>query len=109
MVVRGDGHAIRDYLYINDLVALCLRILAADVHPRCRTFNASTSVGVSLNDLLGIVQEATGRRVPHRTEPAMRFDVRRIVPDNQAAMDAFDWAPSTALLQGIREAWNAFH
>jgi UDP-glucose 4-epimerase len=108
MVIRGDGEAIRDYLYIDDLVALCLRILSTDVRTQCRTFNASTSVGVSLNGLLGIVQEATGQPVPHRMEPATLFDVKRIVPDNRAATEAFGWLPATPLHDGIRNAWDAF-
>ncbi|UPG91439.1 NAD-dependent epimerase/dehydratase family protein [Luteibacter aegosomaticola] len=106
--VRGDGEAVRDYLYIDDLADLCLRVLAKPAQPGCRTFNASSAVGTSLNSLLSIITETTGSIVPRTWQPATPFDVRRIVPDNAAARAAFGWQPRIHLHEGILRAWREF-
>ncbi|QWT18405.1 NAD-dependent epimerase/dehydratase family protein [Bacillus sp. NP157] len=108
VVVRGDGEAVRDYLYIDDLANLCERILARPRTPGCHTFNASSAQGTSLNELLSVVEEVTGHEVARRAEPATAFDVKRIVPDNHAATRAFGWHVATPLHEGVRRAWEAF-
>jgi UDP-glucose 4-epimerase len=108
LAIWGDGSAVRDYLYVDDLVTLCRRALAGRSHPGLRTFNASTGYGVSLEALLDCVDAVTGRPLVREYRASRRVDVHGIVPDNTAAVETFDWHPSRDLEPGLRHTWHWF-
>jgi UDP-glucose 4-epimerase len=108
LTVWGDGSAIRDYLYIDDLTALCMSILAADMPLGSRIFNAASGIGVSLNDLLDTMETVAGKML-HRTYDASRtVDATRVVMDARLAEQHYGWTPQTRLHEGLRQTWDWF-
>ncbi|APG04722.1 hypothetical protein BJI69_12995 [Luteibacter rhizovicinus DSM 16549] len=105
--VRGDGTAVRDYLFVDDLVSLVIKALSKSISPGFRTINASSHVPVSLNTLLDLIGDILGKAVPREYHDARAFDVHRIVLDNALARDAFDWVPRTDLRDGLERTWRA--
>ncbi len=108
LTIWGDGSTLRDYLYVDDLVALCYRALCSDLSPGTHVFNAARGEGVSLNTLLDAIDAVTAHTLKREYQAARRVDVRRIVPDNAAARSAFDWQPEIPLEQGLRQTWQWF-
>ena len=108
LTIWGDGSTLRDYLYVDDLVALCDRTLSHDLPPGTHVFNAAHGDGVSLNALLDTVDAVTGRTLTRDYQAPRRVDVHRIVPDNAAARAVLDWHPDTPLQQGLRQTWQWF-
>lgn len=102
--IWGDGGTIRDYLYIDDLVALIVRAAESGV---CGTFNAGSGEGASLNDVRRAVERAAGRPLRVEHLPARGFDVRRIELDIAAARERFGWRPAVSLEDGIARTWSA--
>ena len=106
LTVWGDGEAVRDYLYIDDFIALCLQTLARPMPAGLRRFNASSGEGVSLNRLLESIEHVTAARLTRRPIAGRAGDVARVVLDNTGARAAFDWRPVTPLDDGLARTWT---
>jgi UDP-glucose 4-epimerase len=99
-VVFGDGEQTRDFTFVADAVAA--NLLAADA-PRAagEVVNVAGGRRVSLNALLGELQELTGARIPARHEPARRGDVRDSLADLGRARELLGYAPRVDLRTGL--------
>jgi UDP-glucose 4-epimerase len=102
--IWGDGEVVRDYLYIEDLVDAICR--AAFVSSPERIFNVGSGEGVSLNRLVSIIREVTGKEVQVNYTPARSFDVPAIFLDISRAHSLLRWQPVTMLEDGIRHTWE---
>jgi UDP-glucose 4-epimerase len=106
--VWGDGSAVRDYLYIDDFIALCLAAVDAPMSEGVRTFNASSGVGVSLNELFVAMEAASGKPLHRSYDVGRAVDASRIVMDSGYALRVYDWSASTSLQEGLRRTWQWF-
>lgn len=106
--VWGDGSAVRDYLYIDDLVDLVDRVVAAPPFGEVEVFNVSRETGVSVDALLDAVDRTTGRPLVRNYQPGRRVDVHRIVPSGEKARRILEWSPRVALDEGLRRTWQWF-
>lgn len=107
--VWGDGSIVRDYLYIDDFVDLCLAILSSPMLAGARTLNASSGTGVSLNELFRAIERVTGKPLPRSYELDRPVDARQIVMDSAMARDRYGWVPATPLEEGLRKTWDWFN
>lgn len=109
LTVWGDGSAVRDYLYIDDFVALCAATLAAPMPTHARVINAASGIGVSLNELI-IAMETVADQPLHRSyETSRAIDATHIVMDAHAALKYYGWTPTTTLIEGLRQTWDWFN
>jgi UDP-glucose 4-epimerase len=99
----GSGEQLRDYLYIDDLVDACLRLV--DAPEVVGTFNAGSGTGVSLLELVGIVRKVTGRQIEASLRPERRVDVEAIYLECRKLSAAVGWAPQVPLEEGVGRAW----
>jgi UDP-glucose 4-epimerase len=104
MTIWGDGTAVRDFVYIDDMVTAIEHVLDDDT--AAGTFNVGAGVGHSLNDLICIVEEVCSERLSIRYEPSRTIDVQRIVLDTSAMKERFGWVPSTSLRAGVTKTWE---
>jgi len=104
--IWGDGWSVRDYLYIDDLLALCATALDADQAPGTHVYNAASGEAVGLDALLDHIEVVTGKPILRIHEPARRVDVRSIIADSGAAQRAFGWTPHTSLDEGLQRTWQ---
>ena len=52
--IWGDGSIVRDYIYVGDLVQLCIKSGLSNING---IFNAGSGYGVSINELISIIQK----------------------------------------------------
>jgi UDP-glucose 4-epimerase len=109
LTIWGDGSTVRDYLYIDDLMALCDKTLTHELPPGMHTFNASSGEGIALRHLLDAIDATTHHPLQRDYQPARRVDVHKVVPDASTARVAFGWEPQIALEQGLRRTWQWFN
>ena len=97
--VWGDGGVIRDYLYVSDVAdAFALALPYDGPHS---VFNISSGAGTSLNELIGLLEQALGRAVPRTYLAGRGFDVPASVLCNDLARRELGWVPRVGLLEGI--------
>lgn len=108
VVIWGDGKAIRDYLYIDDFSSLCIKAFENETFTGTHILNAASGQGTTLNQLLGIIQEVTGKAFKRIYDRGRTVDVRQIVLDNSSAIKSCDWLPKNALPDGLHQTWSWF-
>ena len=79
MVVYGDGSVVRDYIYIDDLTNCVCELLNRNVENRI--FNLGSGCGYSINDVLSVMEEVTGKKLQIRNYPERLVDVHSLVLD----------------------------
>jgi UDP-glucose 4-epimerase len=99
VTVWGDGSAVRDYVYVADVVRALS--LAATYPSPTGVFNIGSGQGHSVNELLTAIEELIERRVARRYLPARRFDVPANVLDTTLAARALGWQPSVSFRNGL--------
>jgi UDP-glucose 4-epimerase len=55
--IRADGSVVRDYLHVADLPELCALAIGSD---KVGPYNAGSGVGMSLKDIIEILEAVTG-------------------------------------------------
>ena len=98
--VWGDGIAVRDYIYIDDLVQATLSLLGKEA-AFDKTFNVGSGVGYSVNDILRILKEVSGLKVPVNYLPARQEDVSHVVLAIDRIREMIDFQP-IGIQEGIR-------
>lgn len=106
LTVWGDGRTVRDYLYIDDFVALCLAVLTRPMPAGTQVLNAASGHGLSLNDLFAHIEAVAGRPLLRHYEPGRAVDVSRIVLDPTRAQRHYGWHATTPIDQGLAQAWH---
>jgi UDP-glucuronate 4-epimerase len=105
--IFGDGNAGRDYTYVGDIVAGILAALQYEVPrlngARFEAFNLGNSYPVTLNCLVDMLEQATGKPVIRQPMPPQPGDVPITWADISKASRLLGYAPRTTLEQGLRE------
>ncbi|MBS1715991.1 MAG: UDP-glucose 4-epimerase GalE [Armatimonadetes bacterium] len=105
-----DGTCVRDYVHVCDLCAAhlgALRYLGAG--GTTAAFNLGNGVGFSVQEVVDVVAEVTGRRLEPEVAPRRSGDPARLVASSGAARTALGWAPEHGRLDEIvGTAWGWF-
>ncbi|MBU5613388.1 NAD-dependent epimerase/dehydratase family protein [Geomonas azotofigens] len=100
--IWGDGSVVRDFLYVGDLVQAVLAALRSKESVN-QILNIGSGCGVSIRELLSVIEEVTGRRADVRFQPARNFDVPVNILSIKKARAKLGWQPETRLLEGVRD------
>lgn len=102
-----DGTCIRDYIHVTDLADAHVRALR---HTECNqgfsAFNLGTGTGISINELIAVAQEVTGRTVPFSYGSRREGDPPALVADPMLACGTLGWRARHSDLHNILStAW----
>ncbi len=105
--LRGDGHQVREFTYVDDAVAATMAALGADV-PAGWVGNVGGGEPASLREAIGLVEELTGRAVPIERASTAPGDPHRTAADLSRTGAALGWRPTTDLRTGLERqvAWQ---
>ena len=106
LTIWGDDTTVRDYVYIDEFIALCDAALARPLDGGARVFNAASGEPGGLDALIDRIDAVTGRPLQRLYHPADRVDIRSITADTTAARATFDWYPATTLEEGLHRTWQ---
>ena len=104
--IWGDGGVVRDYIFIEDLLALFLRCIDTPAGDETPVFNAGSGEGHSLREIIDRIRSVTGTDPPVEWTPGRKVDVPANVLDIRKARERFGWVPAVPLDDGIRKTWN---
>ena len=109
-VVFGDGEQTRDFTYVDNAVQA--NILACEAPSASgRTFNVGTGSAVSLNQILQMLQKASGKALETKYEPAREGDIRDSLADIRLAKEFLGYEPTILFEEGLERtyAWYQAH
>ena len=106
--VWGDGAAVRDYCYINDLTAALVLVITRPSAEKFGIYNVASGCLASILDLIKQCQNITGRRIQVEFKPPRGVDVGCVSPRSDKIAEAYGWRPLTNLEDGLRMTWDWF-
>src|SRR5262245_29887818 len=97
--IFGTGEQVRDYLYVDDVVAA--NVLALD-RGSGEMVNLGTGVGTSVNDIFRELKSILGFAGEPIYEPPRPGEVQRIYLDASRARERLGWTPKVTFAEGLR-------
>jgi dTDP-glucose 4,6-dehydratase len=109
LTIHGDGHASRDWLYVDDDAEAIESIIAAPLENVAgEVLNVATGVDISVNDIADAVLDALGKPRDLRTNVAERLgQVDRHIGSTDKIERLTGWTAATSFEQGLERtiAW----
>ncbi|MDT7924262.1 MAG: NAD-dependent epimerase/dehydratase family protein [Chlorobiota bacterium] len=97
-LIYGDGEQTRDYIYVEDVA----RANLAALEPAASgVYNCSTGVETSVNALLHMLQQLTGRWIAPQYCAARPGELRRSVCSPERLRRELGWCPQVPLPEGL--------
>lgn len=103
-IIYGDGCAIRDYIYIKDAIDATLILFNRNCDDKI--FNIGSGKGKSVNELIAIMAEVTGREITPQYYDDAGVYIQKIVLDITKVKTLTGWSPQTDIVDGIRHTWD---
>ena len=104
VTIFGDGTQTRDFTFIDDIVEANVRALEAPADERI--FNVCGGSRISVNYLIELVGEATGKPLAVQYEPAAKGDALHTLGDNSLAQQHLGFSPKTSVADGVAAQWR---
>jgi UDP-glucose 4-epimerase len=102
-----DGTCVRDYIHVNDLASAHLKALDHLAAGNASfAVNVGTGQGASVQEVISSVEEATGKRVPHKKVPRRPGDPPILVANPAKAQALLQWKATRGLRDVVTTAWN---
>ena len=100
--IWGDGEQSRDFTYVEDVAALCLKAANAP-GVAGKMFNAGNGDRFTLNELWSMLQKMEAVEIPLKYGPPRAGDVRHSLADTTAAIAELGHAPQFTIEAGLRK------
>jgi UDP-glucose 4-epimerase len=101
--IFGDGNSVRDYIYVKDAIDATLAVVKKV--PKSSIFNIGNGKGTTLNELIQIMSEVSGKEVIPVYMPDSRNYVSKIVLDIHKIKKDTGWQPKVELKKGVEKTW----
>jgi UDP-glucose 4-epimerase len=104
-----DGTCIRDYIHVEDLATAHLLALDAAEPGRHDIYNLGNGTGYSNKQVIEVVREVTGAKLPVTLAPRREGDAVYVVASSALAWQDLLWEPAKADLHDIvADAWRFY-
>lgn len=105
LVVFGNGEQTRDYIYVEDVAKANLAALSKGSR---EIINIGTGVATSLNELIEMFEEITGKELEVKHAPERQGDIKHSLFDIEKAIRLLDWQPKTSIREGLRKTYEYY-
>ena len=99
--IFGDGEQSRDFTYVEDVAALCIKAAAAPGSVAGKMFNAGNGGRYTLNQVWSLLQKIDGVEIAPVFGPPREGDVLHSMADTRAATSELGHAPRFTMEQGL--------
>jgi nucleoside-diphosphate-sugar epimerase len=105
ITIFGDGEQTRDFIFVEDVVTA--NILAATQPAAAgEIFNIATGQATSLNQIVALIKQISGREIPVTYADPRVGEVRDSRADIKKARSILGYSPQTDLKEGLLLTWN---
>lgn len=105
ITVYGSGEQVRDFTYVDDVVAANLLAATGDLKPGT-VLNVAGGTNVSVNEVLEEIGGLAGRSVDVRHLARPDGDVARTGGDASRAQELLGWEPRIGIVEGLARQWE---
>jgi len=105
--IWGDGTTVRDFLDVADVVAAFLAV--ARYKGAESLFNIGSGQGLSLNQLIALLEQQLNRSLDVQYLPSRGCDVPTNVLCIDRAKEALNWAPKIPVADGLRRLCDSLN
>ena len=108
ITIYGDGKQVRDVLHAEDLVRLFHAAYENIDKVKGRVFNAGGGAGnqLSLLELIGMLEEKEGKKIPLSFEDWRPGDQKIYVSDIRKVKSVIGWEPKISKAEGVDMLWK---
>lgn len=108
ITIDGDGNDSRSNTYVKDCVQGIIRAFETPEKSAGETFNIGGGEEVTVNQVLEMLEELSGKKARITYGPPRAGDQKRTVADTTKAQTRLGYAPATAVIDGLRAqlAWQ---
>lgn len=103
IVIWGDGHQTRSFMYIDDCMKGIQDIMYSDIK---EPINLGSSEMVSINQLVDYVEEIAGYKMERKYDLGAPKGVRGRNSENTLIKKYLGWEPSIPLKTGLRKTYD---
>ncbi|MFH1221773.1 MAG: SDR family oxidoreductase [Candidatus Micrarchaeota archaeon] len=100
--IYGDGKQTRDFIFVEDVVAANLLVMESK-KINSGIYNIATGHEISLNDLVGTINEILDTKLEPIYEPERPDDIRRSVADISKAKKDLGFKPKYKFKEGLKK------
>ncbi len=104
-LIRSDGKMIREYTYIKDIVAGCIK-LASDRKSFGEAFNFGSTNIFSVIEVVKKVEEILGTKINYKILNSAKNEIPAQYLDWSKAKKILNWQPKVSFEEGIKETFN---
>ena len=101
----GDGNQRRDFVYVDDLVDLVIRMATSKVHGEA--FNCGFGKNHSINEMLELIRKLMGKRI-EATIIEKQYEPSQTLSDTSKAERLLGWKPKIDLEEGLRRTIEGY-
>jgi UDP-glucose 4-epimerase len=105
LVVYGDGEQSRDFTFIENIVNETLRACEAK-GASGMVFNGGTGARITLNQVLKLLEKATGKKIQAKYDPPRTGDIRDSQADVSLALKVLGYEPRVHFEEGLQRTWE---
>jgi GDP-D-mannose 3',5'-epimerase len=102
IVIWGDGHQTRSFMYIDDCIKGILDIMYSNIE---EPINLGSSEMVSINQLADMAEQIAGYKLNRSYDLTAPKGVRGRNSENTLIRHYLGWEPSTPLIDGLRKTY----
>lgn len=103
IVIWGDGHQTRSFMYIDDCIKGILDIMYSNIE---EPINLGSSEMVSINQLVDIVEDIAGNKLERKYDLNAPKGVRGRNSENTLIKHYLNWEPSIPLKKGMKKTYD---
>ena len=97
--IFGDGEAVRDYVFVSDVVDANIRALTRGDN---QIVNIGSGIGTSVNRIYEKLQQILGFASPAIHAPARAGEIQKVYLDARKAERVLGWKPTVTFEEGLR-------
>ena len=103
-VIYEDGHQLRDYVNINDVIAANLLVLEDD-RASYQVFNVGGGVVYTVSQFYDALQEEIGRQIAPVLGSFYRYGDTRHIQSDITRLKSLGWSPRFTIRDSIKSYW----
>jgi nucleoside-diphosphate-sugar epimerase len=104
-VIYGDGEQSRDFTYVENIVDETLRACESP-DASGLVFNGGTGARITLNQVLKLLAQITGKTIQAKYDEARNGDIRDSQADVSLARKILGYEPRVLFEEGLRRTWD---